>query len=292
MPSDLPLKQRVTVNGLSMAYVEQGRGLPIWLQHGNPTSSYLWRNILPHLSDSGRCIAPDLIGMGDSDKRPGAEPGRYRFVEHRAFVDAFVDAVLPEEPVILVLHDWGSALGFDWARRHADRVRGIGSMEAIGKPLSWEEWAQAFRATFQALRGPQGERMILDQNVFIEDILPAAILRDLSEAEMAAYRQPFAQPGEDRRPTLTWPRELPIAGEPADVVDLVEQYGEWLASSPVPKLFINAEPGAIVTGAARDFCRGWPNQEEITVPGVHFVQEDAPDTIGQAIAQWIARLDG
>ena len=292
MPSDLPSKQRVTINGLSMAYVEQGSGAPIWLQHGNPTSSYLWRNILPHLADSGRCIAPDLIGMGDSDKRLGAEPGRYRFVEHRAFVDAFVDAVLPGDPVILVLHDWGSALGFDWARRHPDRVRGIVYMEAIVKPLSWEEWPDAFRETFQALRGPQGERMILDQNVFIEDILPAAILRDLSEAEMAVYRQPFANPGEDRRPTLTWPRELPIAGEPADVVDLVEQYGEWLASSPVPKLFINAEPGAIVTGAARDFCRSWPNQQEITVPGVHFVQEDAPDTIGKAIAQWIAQLPG
>lgn len=290
MPSELPSKQRVTVHGLSMAYVESGHGAPIWLQHGNPTSSYLWRNIIPHLTDAGRCIAPDLIGMGDSDKRPGPEPGRYRFVEHRAFIDAFMDQVLPEEPIILVLHDWGSALGFDWARRHADRVRGIVHMEAIVKPLTWEEWPDAFRETFQALRGPQGEGMILDQNLFIEGILPEAILRDLSEEEMAVYRQPFANPGEDRRPTLTWPRELPIAGEPADVVDLVEQYGEWLASSPVPKLFINAEPGAIVTGAARDFCRSWPNQEEITVPGVHFVQEDAPDTIGKTIAQWIARL--
>lgn len=291
MPSELPSKQRITVNDLSMAYVEQGAGPPIWLQHGNPTSSYLWRNIIPHLTASGRCIAPDLIGMGDSDKRPGTEPWRYRFVEHRAFIDAFLDQVLPEEPIILVLHDWGSALGFDWARRHPDRVRGIVYMEAIVKPLSWEEWPDAFRETFQALRGPEGEGMILDQNLFIERILPEAILRDLSEEEMEAYRQPFANPGEDRRPTLTWPRELPIAGEPADVVDMVERYGQWLASSQVPKLFINAEPGAIITGDARTFCRSWPNQEEITVPGVHFVQEDAPDTIGKTIAQWISRLD-
>lgn len=291
MPSELPSKKRVTVRDLSMAYIESGQGAPIWFQHGNPTSSYLWRNIIPRVSESGRCIAPDLIGMGDSDKRPGEDPRRYRFKEHRAFIDAFMDQVVPDEPVILVLHDWGSALGFDWARRNPDRVRGIVYMEAIVKPLSWEEFPEAFRETFQALRGPSGEGMILDQNLFVENILPAAILRDLSEEEMAVYRQPFAAPGEDRRPTLTWPRELPIAGEPADVIELVQQYGEWLAASQVPKLFINADPGAIVTGEARNFCRSWPNQEEITVPGVHFVQEDAPDTIGDAIAQWIKRLD-
>ncbi|MCK5771159.1 haloalkane dehalogenase [Algiphilus sp.] len=291
MSSERLLKKRVTVNDLSMAYVESGQGHPIWLQHGNPTSSYLWRNIIPHLSGLGRCIAPDLIGMGDSDKRPGDDPGRYRFVEHRAFIDAFMDQVLPDEPVILVLHDWGSALGFDWARRNPSRVRGIVYMEAIVKPLTWEEFPGAFRETFQALRGPEGDSMILDQNLFIEGILPNAILRDLTEEEMAVYRQPFSAPGEDRRPTLTWPRELPIAGEPADVIRLVEQYGDWLAASQVPKLFINADPGAIVTGEARSFCRSWPNQEEITVPGVHFVQEDAPDTIGEAIAQWIQRLN-
>lgn len=291
MPSELPSQQRVTINGLSMAYAESGRGAPIWLQHGNPTSSYLWRNIIPHLSELGRCIAPDLIGMGNSDKRPGQDPDRYRFVEHRAFIDAFMDQVLPDEPVILVLHDWGSALGFDWARRHPDRVRGIAYMEAIVKPLSWEEWPEGFRETFQALRSPQGDSMILEQNLFVESILPNAILRDLSEEEMACYRQPFQTPGEDRRPTLTWPRELPIAGEPADVVDLVTQYGKWLASSPVPKLFINAEPGAILgEGPSRDFCRTWANQTEVTVKGSHFIQEDSPDEIGRALADWLARI--
>lgn len=291
MAIELPLKKRITVNDLSMAYVDSGQGAPIWLQHGNPTSSYLWRNIIPHLTDLGRCIAPDLIGQGDSDKRPGPDPDRYRFTEHSRFIDAFMDQVLPDEPVILVLHDWGSAIGFDWARRNPSRVRGIVYMEAIVKPLAWEEFPAAFRETFQALRGPEGDSMILDKNIFIENILPKSILRDLTEEEMTVYRQPFATPGEDRLPTLTWPRELPIAGGPVDVVSRVEQYGAWLAESQVPKLFINADPGAIVTGEARSFCRSWPNQEEITVPGVHFIQEDAPDAIGEAIAQWIKRLD-
>ena len=282
-------KNRATVRGKSMAYVEVGRGDPIVFLHGNPTSSYLWRNVIPHLEPLGRCIAPDLIGMGDSDKLDDSGPTRYRFVEHRDYLDALLAALGVERAVTLVLHDWGSALGFDWANRNRDRVRGIVYMEAIVKPVTWDEWPKAVKPVFQALRSPAGEAMILEQNVFVEQILPGAVLRPLSPAEMEVYRRPFREPGEGRRPTLTWPRQIPIDGEPADVVEIVRAYGEWLQTAPVRKLFIDADPGAILRGKARDFCRGWANQEEVRVKGVHFVQEDSPDEIGQAIAAWLGR---
>jgi len=188
---------------------------------------------------------------------------------------------------VLVVHDWGSALGFDWANRHRSAVRGIAYMEAIVKPLTWDEWPPPVKPVFQALRSPAGEKMILEQNVFVEQILPGAVLRPLSDAEMAVYRRPFAVPGEGRRPTLSWPREIPVDGQPADVVEIVRAYGEWLSTAAVPKLFVDAEPGAILRGAARELCRGWPNQTEVRVKGVHFVQEDSPDEIGRAIAEWL-----
>ena len=283
-------KRRCTVRGRQMAYVEVGTGAPIVLLHGNPTSSYLWRNVIPHLAEQGRCIAPDLIGMGDSAKLSPSGPDRYRFVEHRRYLDALLDALGVRERVVLVIHDWGSALGFDWANRHRDAVRGIAYMEAIVAPVTWADWPKAATAVFQGFRSPAGEQMVLEQNVFIEQVLPTSILRPLSDAEMAVYRRPFAAPGEGRRPTLTWPRQIPIEGEPADVVEIVRAYGEWLRTSPVPKLFINAEPGAILRGTPRDFCRSWPNQTETTVKGIHFVQEDSPDEIGAALAAWIPTL--
>jgi len=269
-----------------MAYVEVGTGSPIVLLHGNPTSSYLWRNVIPHLADQGRCIAPDLIGMGDSDKLEPSGPDRYRFVEHREYLDALLDALGVRDDVTLVVHDWGSALGFDWARRHAEGVRGIAYMEAIVQPVTWAEWPEAARGIFQGFRSPAGEEMVLERNLFIEAVLPGSILRRLTEAEMAEYRRPFATAGEGRRPMLTWPRQIPIEGEPADVVEIVRAYGAWLAQSPIPKLFVNAEPGAILIGAQRAFCRTWPNQHEVTVPGAHFIQEDSADAIGAAIADW------
>ena len=283
-------KRRAEVLGSEMAYVEVGAGDPIVFLHGNPTSSFLWRNIIPHLAAEGRCIAPDLIGMGDSAKLSSSGPESYRFFEHRLFLDNFLEAVGARERVTLVLHDWGSALGFDWARRHPGAVRGIAYMEAIVSPLAWSEWPTGMVGLFQALRGPQGESLVLEDNVFIEQILPASILRKLGEAEMEAYRRPFLRAGEDRRPMLTWPRELPIDGEPADVVEVVTDYARWLAQSPIPKLFVNADPGAILVGRAREACRGWPNQEEVTVAGRHFVQEDSPAAIGEAIRRWQARL--
>ena len=280
-------KKRVSVRGRRMAYVEVGEGDPIVFLHGNPTSSYLWRNVIPHLAARGRCIAPDLIGMGDSEKLEDSGPGGYRFVEHREYLDALLAALGVTERVVLVLHDWGSALGFDWANRHRAAVRGIAYMEAIVKPLTWDEWPPPVKPVFQALRSPAGEKMILEQNVFVEQILPGAVLRPLTDAEMAVYRRPFAAAGEGRRPTLSWPREIPVDGQPADVVEIVRAYGEWLATAVVPKLFVDAEPGAILRGAAREFCRSWPNQTEARVKGVHFVQEDSPDEIGRAIAEWL-----
>lgn len=279
-------KKTVTVLGKQMSYVEMGSGDPIIFQHGNPTSSYLWRNIMPHLADQGRCIAIDLIGMGDSDKLEDSGPDRYTLAEHRNYFDAALDALSVTNKVTFVIHDWGSALGFDWANRHRDAVMGICYMEAILYPMTWDEWPEAARGLFQGFRSPAGEEMILEKNIFVETVLPGSILRELTEEEMAVYRRPFTNAGEDRRPTLTWPRQIPIEGEPRDVVETVRDYGNWLLESGIPKLFINAEPGAILTGAAREFCRRFPNQLEVTVKGNHFLQEDSPDDIGVAIASW------
>jgi len=277
-------KRRVAVLGSEMAYREAGHGDPIVFLHGNPTSSYLWRNVIPHVADLGRCIAPDLIGMGDSNKVPGIE---YRFADHRRYLEAFFEAVGVRDSATLVVHDWGSALGFDWANRHRDAVTGIAYMEAIVRPVTWNDWPELSRGIFEAMRSPAGEKIVLEKNVFVERILPASILRTLSDQEMDEYRRPYRRAGEDRRPTLTWPREVPISGEPRDVVAVVEDYGRWLSESDVPKLFINADPGAILVGAQREFCRTWPNQTEVTVAGTHFIQEDSPDEIGVALRRWI-----
>jgi haloalkane dehalogenase len=285
-------KKRKKILGNEMAYVEVGKGDPIVLLHGNPTSSYLWRNVLPHLQPLGRCIAPDLIGMGDSDKLPDSGPGSYRFVEHRRYLDALLEALNVRERVTLVIHDWGSALGFDWANRHRDAVKGIAYMEAIVRPQGWDHWdVMNMRPYLQALRSEAGEKMVLQENFFIEKIVPGAVLRTLTPEELNEYRRPFAEPGEGRRPTLTWPREIPIEGDPADTAAIVGAYAEWLASSDVPKLFVKAEPGALLgSGANLDTVRKWPAQTEVTVKGVHFIQEDSPDEIGKAIANWMASI--
>jgi haloalkane dehalogenase len=285
-------KQRRRVLGREMAYVEVGQGDPIVLLHGNPTSSYLWRNVLPHLQPLGRCIAPDLIGMGDSDKLPDSGPGSYRFVEHRRYLDTLLEALDVRERITFVIHDWGSALGFDWANRHREAVKGIAYMEAIVVPQRWDHWDKfGMRPALQGLRSEAGEGMVLRDNFFIETILPKAILRKLSEEEMAEYRRPFAEPGEGRRPTLTWPRQIPIEGEPADVAAIVAASAEWLTKSSVPKLFVKGEPGGILSsGADRDFVLKLPAQTEVTVAGIHYIQEDSPDEIGRAIAGWMRTL--
>jgi haloalkane dehalogenase len=283
-------KQYKTVNGKRMAYHDVGTGDPVVFLHGNPTSSYLWRDIVPHVSGQARCVVPDLIGQGDSDKLDDPGPGSYRFVEHREYLDGLLDQLDLGDNITFVIHDWGSALGFDWANRHRDRVAGIAYMEAIVRPVTWEEWPEAARGIFQGMRSDAGEEIVLTKNLFVEAILPASIIRKLSDEEMAEYRRPFANPGEDRRPTLTWPRQIPISGEPADVVEIVQSYADWLSASDVPKLFINADPGTILIGPQREFCRAWPNQTETTVAGTHFIQEDSPDEIGAAIAAWLPGL--
>ncbi|MCL1588349.1 MAG: haloalkane dehalogenase [Actinomycetia bacterium] len=283
-------KHSIEIGGLTMAYEEVGEGDPIVFLHGNPTSSYLWRNIIPHLADSYRCIAPDLIGMGDSDKLPDSGPDSYTFVEHRGYLDALLDSLDLGDRVALVIHDWGSGLGFDWANRNRDRVAGIAYMEAIVQPVTWAEWPEAARSIFGALRSDVGETIVLDKNVFVERILPSSVIRDLSTEEMDVYRAPYLVPGESRRPTLTWPRQIPIDGEPADTFEIVTSYASWMAANDLPKLFINAEPGSILIGPQREFCRTWKNQTEVTVPGLHFIQEDSPDEIGEAIASWRATI--
>ncbi len=283
-------KKFATVNGKRMAYIDVGEGPAIIFQHGNPTSSYLWRNIMPHCEGLGRLIACDLIGMGDSDKLENSGPDRYTYVEQSAFLFALWEQIGVGSDVVLVIHDWGSALGFDWAEQSRDRVQGIAYMEGIVQPLTWAAWPDDARNVFQGFRSDAGEAMVLDKNVFVDRVLPSAVMRDMSDEEMTEYRRPFVNAGEDRRPTLTWPRQIPIDGEPADVVATVERYGAWLSQSDVAKLFINAEPGSILTGAQREFCRSWPNQSEVTVKGTHFIQEDSPDEIGQAVADFVKRL--
>jgi haloalkane dehalogenase len=278
------------VCGDRMAYVDVGDGDPIVFLHGNPTSSYLWRNVMPYLEGLGRLIAPDLIGMGDSAKLSDSGPARYTFVEHRRYLDKLLDELGVSERATFVGHDWGAALAFDWANRHRQAVKGIAYMEAVVRPLLWSNWPEAQRSIFQAFRSPAGEELILTENRFVESVLPGGMLRALTDEELAQYRRPYVEPGEGRRPTLTWPRQIPIDGEPADVVEIVCAYDDWLSSSSVPKLFINAAPGAIITGTQRELCRTWPNQTEVTVPGIHFVQEDSPDLIGEALSAWYRTL--
>ena len=286
---ELP-KQFAQVHGRRMAYTEMGHGDPIVFLHGNPTSSYLWRNILPGLAGLGRCIAPDLIGMGDSEKLPDSGPESYRFIEHRHYLDELLDLLGVNKNVILEIHDWGSGLGFDWANRHRDSVKGIAYMEALVRPASWDEWPEIIRPIFKGFRSEAGESMVLDKNVFVEKVLPGSVMRGLSDQEMEVYRRPFLNPGEDRRPTLSWPRQIPLDGEPAAVSRIASDYSQWMETSPLPKLFINAEPGALLTGAIREYCRSWPNQQEVTVRGSHFIQEDSPEEITRALHDWISGL--
>ena len=287
MSDKLRLKKKfIKINGKNIAYVEVGSGDPIVFQHGNPTSSYLWRNIIPILKDHGRCIAVDLIGMGDSEKLNNSNSNSYRYIEHRDYLFKAWNTLGINKNVTLVIHDWGSALGFDWAYQHPDSILGIAYMEAIVRPLTWDEWPELARNIFKGFRSSSGEELILEKNMFIEGVLPNSIIRNLSEEEMAVYRKPFINPGEDRRPTLSWPREIPIDGNPENVVEIVSRYAKWLENSDVPKLFINADPGSILVGKQREYCQTWKNQIEVTVKGRHFLQEDSPNEIGESIRKW------
>jgi haloalkane dehalogenase len=300
MSTAAPLSKRYQlVDGKRMAFHERGDGDAIIFLHGNPTSSYIWRNVVPHVADQGRCIVPDLIGMGDSDKLEDSGPDSYSFEEHRRYLDGFLERMELGDGVTLVLHDWGAALGIEWARGHPDRVAGIAYMEGIVGPISLDDWGEAFASFFRSMRSDAGEEMVLEKNLFVEGI-PLGVMREFSDEEMAEYRRPFAAAGEDRRPTLSWPRQLPIAGEPAEVVggepaavvEIVERNAEWMSQIDIPKLFINSEPGYNITGRTRDRCRTWPAQTEVTVPGIHYLQEDSPDLIGAALSQWLTSIRG
>lgn len=282
-------KKTVKVLGSNMAYVEHGNGHPIVLLHGNPTSSYLWRHVIPELADSGRCIAPDLIGMGDSAKI-GTGPDAYRFETHAEYLEAFLEVLGIDSNVTLVGHDWGGALLFDWGRKNPEAVRGVAFMETILTTVTWDDLPEAARGIFQGMRSGAGEEIVLTKNVFVERILPGSVLEPISEEDMAVYRKPYLQPGESRRPTLTWPREIPIDGEPADMVRVVQANEAWLSGAGVPKLFIDVQPGSIVGDRVRELVRSWPNLTEVTVRGSHFVQEDSGPEIGSAVANWLQSL--
>lgn len=282
---DIAFRKRVPLLGTNMAYVDVGEGDPIVFLHGNPTPSYLWRNIIPYMLSLGRCLAPDYVGMGNSGAAPD---GSYRLVDHQRYLDAWFEAMDFKHKIILVVHDWGSALGFSWAQRHSERIKAIVYMESIVRPFfSWDEWPAVTREFFKAQRTPAGEDLILEKNLFIEYLLP---LRNIPEEAMEVYRRYFRNPGPTRQPMLTWTRELPIEGQPEDVTRIVESYSSWLATSTIPKLFINGDPAGFLIGAQRDFCRTWPNQQEVTVKGAHFLQEDSPAEVGEATAKFIAKV--
>ena len=283
-------KKKISIDGKEIAYHQQGSGEPIVFLHGNPTSSYLWRNITPYLHDQASCISMDLIGMGDSDKLDNPDTNSYRFEEHFYYVEKAIKALTNNEKITLVVHDWGSALGFHWSYKHPELIKGIAYMEAIVKEMTWDDWDKNAKSIFQGFRSDVGEDLVLEKNYFIEKVLPGSIIRTLDADEMNEYRRPFLSSGEDRRPTLSWPREIPIEGEPGNVCQIVNEYAQWMKTNNIPKLFINAEPGAITTGKIRDFCRSWKNQTEVTVKGIHFIQEDSPDEIGKALSKWYKEL--
>jgi haloalkane dehalogenase len=282
-------KKTIAINGREMAYIDEGEGDPIVFLHGNPTSSYLWRNVMPHLEGKGRIIAPDLIGMGDSEKLPASDGAdRYTFEVHYEYLSALLESIGVSEKVTLVIHDWGSGLGFHWANQHRDAVKGIAYMEALVMPVGWADWPEGAIGIFKGFRSDKGEDLILNRNMFVEGVMPTAIMRKLSDEEMNEYRRPFMN-ADDRQPTLNWPRAIPIEGTPANTAQIIEDYGQWLSvDQSIPKLFINAEPGSILTGRQREFCRSWPNQQEVTVAGLHFIQEDSPDEIGKAVADFVS----
>ena len=284
-----PEKKNINVLGKKMTYVDKGEGDPIIFQHGNPASSYLWRNIIPYLENQGRCIAIDLIGMGDSDKLTDNGNNTYSYHIQKQYFDKCLEELEIKENITFVIHDWGSALGFNWAYEHQESVKGICYMEAIVKKISWEDWPKDAKSIFQGFRSDAGEDLILKKNLFIEGVLPNAIIRNLTETEMDIYRKPFLKEI-DRRPTLDWPRQIPINNEPEEVCKIVDDYSSWMSINEIPKLFINADPGSILTGKQREFCRKWKNQQELTVKGNHFIQEDSPNEFGEAISKWFKNL--
>ena len=283
-------KKYIEILGKKMAYIDHGEGDSIVFLHGNPASSFLWRNITPHLEGMGRIIVPDLIGMGDSEKLDGIDNADYKYHGQYKYLSTLLDSLDLGNKINLVIHDWGSAMGFQYARENSDRIKSISFMEAIVMPLTWEQWPENARNIFQLMRSEAGEEIVLEKNIFVERILLNDSANGFSEEEKVEYIRPFKNPGEDRRPTLTWPRQIPIEGEPSEVVEEVSKNAKFHQDSAIPKLFINAEPGSILIGDQREFVRTWPNTKEITVKGYHFIQEHSPNEIGEAIKDFLSSL--
>ena len=283
-------KKFTDVNGKMMAYIDEGSGDTVLFLHGNPTSSFLWRNIAPYLEDTNRVVIPDLIGMGDSEKLDGENNFDYKYHGHYKYLTGLMNDLNLGDSINLVIHDWGSAMGFQFAREHPERINSITYMEAVVMPLSWEQWPDAATKIFELFRSEAGEELVLEKNFFVERILLADSVSGYTDEEKEEYIRPFKNAGEDRRPTLTWPRQIPLDGEPKEVVEEVEKNADFHKNSEIPKLFINAEPGSILTGDQREFVRTWKNQKEITVKGNHFIQEDSADEIGAALREFVTNL--
>ena len=283
-------KKYAEINNKKMAYIDEGNGDTFLFLHGNPTSSYLWRNIAPHVEDIGRVVIPDLIGMGDSEKLDGVDNEGYKYHGQYGYLTGLLENLDLGNDIHLIIHDWGSAMGFQFARENPDRVKSITYMEAIVMPLTWEQWPDAATKIFQLFRSEAGEELVLEKNFFVERILLADSATGYTDEEKAEYIRPFLEEGEDRRPTLTWPRQIPLDGEPNAVVEEVRKNAEFHKDSEIPKLFINANPGSILVGEQREFARTWKNQTEITVSGNHFIQEDSSEEIGTALRDFVKAL--
>ena len=283
-------KKYIQVKNKSMAYVDEGNGETFLFLHGNPTSSYLWRNIAPHIEDLGRVVIPDLIGMGDSDKLDGIDNKDYQYHGQYGYLTSLLDSLDIGNDIHLIIHDWGSAMGFQFARENPNRIKSITYMEAIVMPLTWDQWPDAATKIFGLFRSKAGEELVLEKNFFVERILLADSSSGYTDEERSEYIRPFINEGEDRRPTLTWPRQIPLDGEPSKVVEEVKQNAEFHKDSEIPKLFINAKPGSILVGDQREFARTWKNQKEVTVNGSHFIQEDSSEEIGIALRDFVKNL--
>ena len=283
-------KKYKDIKNSKMAFIDEGSGDTFLFLHGNPTSSFLWRNIAPHVEDIGRIVIPDLIGMGDSDKLEGVDNPGYKYHGQYSYLTALMDELDLGDNIHLIIHDWGSAMGFQFARENKDRIKSITYMEAIVMPLTWDQWPDPATKIFGLFRSQAGEELVLEKNFFVERILLADSSTGYTEEEKSEYIRPFINPGEDRRPTLTWPRQIPLDGEPSEVVEEVKLNAEFHKESDIPKLFINADPGSILIGDQREFARSWKNQTEITVSGNHFIQEDSSEEIGAALRNFVESL--
>ena len=284
-------KKYIEIAGKKMAVIDEGSGEPIVFLHGNPTSSYLWRNIAPNFKETNRIIVPDLMGMGDSEKLDGIDNPSYNLMGHYDFLDQLLEKLEIGNNIHFVIHDWGCALGMIYARLNSEKIKSITFMEGIAIPLTWEKWPEIARKIFSLFRSDAGEELVLEKNFFVERLLLTDPISPMSEEDKKEYLRPYIDAGESRRPTLTWPRNIPLDGkEPIETLEAVKANSEFHSSSSIPKLFINADPGLLLVGEQREEIRSWKNLEEVTVKGNHFIQEDSPEEITNHLKSFINKL--